>query len=118
MTLIEPQRALLVSFLGAGLSFTAGFVVLLYGGYANYNWQIADEIAADRGWKDLVYSHPLSRASKGYVNRMALRLAPRDHIEEQAPIFWLFFIGSGILFILHTAFGVWALVSLYQLTTE
>jgi hypothetical protein len=113
MALNEPQRAAMVSALGGGLSFIAGFVVLLYGGYSNHNWQLADEIAKARGWGDLLPSHHLTGPTKGIVNRTALFLArPCEPLRQQAPIFWLFLIVSVMMFAFHATLLIWALASI------
>ena len=50
----HPLRMMAVSLLGLVVSGIAGYVTLLYGGYANRNWAKADEIADRRGWLDLL----------------------------------------------------------------
>jgi hypothetical protein len=45
MTDSLADRATMASCLGLVVSFLAGYIALLYGGYANQNWRKADEIA-------------------------------------------------------------------------
>jgi hypothetical protein len=107
----RPQgaSAVLISVLGIGVSVTAGYVVVLYGGYANHNWQQADEIARGRGWIDLLPSHEGSTKPTGKLNALALRwAAPREPTAHQAPIFVVFLTLSAALFIAHTLVLCWS----------
>ena len=54
LVLREAGISLGVAILGAGVSFLAGYVSLLYGGYSNRNWEKANQIAFNRGWYDLL----------------------------------------------------------------
>jgi hypothetical protein len=45
---------LIISMLGISVSISSGYITILYGGYSNRNWQKADDIAENRGWKDLL----------------------------------------------------------------
>jgi hypothetical protein len=50
----DPTEALVVALVGLILAIAAGYLTLLYGGYANRNWAQADRIAGDHKWYDLL----------------------------------------------------------------
>jgi hypothetical protein len=103
LTIAYPTRALGIAGLGAGVSTLAAYISLLYGGYANRNWEKADRIAANRGWKDLLPSHD---APSGYsLNAIARRWA-RDCEPEKTlpPVFRWYFRGAVGLCGLHLVF--------------
>jgi hypothetical protein len=99
---IRPLQAAMASAIGVGASGIAAYVAVLYGGYSNQNWQRADEIAAARGWNDLLPGHPFKLPSTRRANYVALRWArPCDPTKEQAPVFLVFLALSGFLFLVH-----------------
>ena len=50
----EPVKALLLSVVGLGVSIVAAYIAVLYGGYSNRNWEMADRIASRQKWSDLL----------------------------------------------------------------
>ena len=48
--LTEPLATVLLMVLGILVSVLAAFTTLLYGGYATWNWAIADRIAESYDW--------------------------------------------------------------------
>jgi hypothetical protein len=102
--------------LGILISCLAAFVTLLYGGYATWNWAIADQIAKDYNWSLLLPKHnPIPKRTG--PSRAALRLA-KPCSGKVAPIFWFFFmisIGSAGL---HTVLLYRVLRGAVQLTVS
>jgi hypothetical protein len=79
------------------------YVSLLYGAYAAWNWAIADEIAADYGWRKLLPDHdPLRRLKAGWQTPLVRGLAGPCQ-GSIAPVFWMFFVISMISAAIHTA---------------
>ena len=113
----HPERALGVALLGICVSFFAGYISLLYGGYSNRNWEKADEIARHRGWYALL---PLEKTpncqntlkkmcEEGSLNVIAKRLArPCDPKKTLAPVFQQFFIASMVLLFVHFVFAFYS----------
>ena len=103
----EPLIALGVATLGMGVSALAGYISLLYGGYANRNWEKADQIAASRGWEDLL---PLEHKAPGHgLNAIAKRWArPCKPKDKLAPVF--------IVFILLATFSLAAHLTILSLS--
>lgn len=96
----EPAKTIGAAILGALLSVLAGYVSLVYGGYSNRNWEKADQIARKRGWTDLLPSR--DKVSGYRLNAIAKRWArPCAPETELAPIFIVFFISAGLLFVAH-----------------
>ena len=105
----NPVRALGVALLGIGVSFFAGYISLLYGGYSNRNWEKADEIARHRGWYDLRASNNKNVTRNGILNPIAAKLArPCDPKETLAPVFQQFFFASMLLFFVHFVFAFYS----------
>jgi hypothetical protein len=101
----DPVKALGFAILGLGVSILAAYISLLYGGYANRNWEKADRIAKNRGWKDLLPSH---ETSSGYsLNAIAKRRA-RDCDPEKTlpPVFKVYFGIAVCLCVLHLGFVI------------
>lgn len=61
----QPKKAACLACLGFLVSTMAGYVALLYGGYANRNWAESDKIACRHRWCDLV-----PHRSKGKQQRL------------------------------------------------
>jgi hypothetical protein len=104
----EPLRAVAVSILGIGVSIVAGYLSLLYGGYANRNWEKADQIADNRGWKDLLPSDQPTYGSG--LNLIAKGLARSCDPKHELPRVFVIFFGIAVFsFALHLALLVWSL---------
>lgn len=99
--LTELRAALLLIVLGILVSVLAAFVALLYGGYATWNWAIADQIARTYPWPELSpTNNPIPKSTAGWSAKPALWLAkPRPG--KLAPIFWLFFLVSMASAVIH-----------------
>ncbi|RHW23371.1 hypothetical protein D0Z08_30235 [Nocardioides immobilis] len=69
----EPERALVTASVGMVVSATAGYVALLYAGYANQNWHRADSIAENNRWRDLLPDYPDPQIT-GFLNKRAICL--------------------------------------------
>lgn len=115
LTLIKPLVTFFVATLGIVISGVAGYVSLLYGGYANRNWGKADQIAASRKWKDLL---PTDEDPSGHgLNTMAMRLAkPCKPQEELAPVFKWFFAFAVSALALHLAVFIWSLATIMKMS--
>lgn len=93
--------AILAVTLGAVLSILAAFVALLYGGYAAWNWAIADRIAEDRKWEVQKPEYDPIRELH-WTAGLSLRLA-KPTVTGVAPVFWVFFSTSLVFFGAHVA---------------
>ena len=51
--IVEPVAVACVAIAGVIISFASAVMTLVYGGYANWNWAKADQIARDYDWKHL-----------------------------------------------------------------
>jgi hypothetical protein len=103
----EPLRALMVAILGMGVSVVAGYVSLLYGGYANRNWEKADQIADSREWKDLLPSN--QKTSGCGLNAIAKRLARPCKPKKELSLVFIIYLGlAALLLALHLAIFFWA----------
>lgn len=102
----EPLRAMGATILGLLLSALAAYVTLVYGGYSNRNWEKAEQIAYRRGWNDLLPTQT-DTPSTG-LNEIARKWArPCKPESELAPIFIVFFVSAGLLFVVHCiVFGI------------
>jgi len=111
----QPVATLFLAGLGIVTSFAAGFVALLYGGYANRNWGRAHEIARARGWHDLLSEKPSSLRHSRPISLAAIatRLAgPQDCAKKLAPVF-LVFMGLAVTSVgFHLTCLLWAIVLL------
>ncbi len=94
-----PWAAELLICLGILVSLLAAFVALLYGGYATWNWAIADQIAKDYDWSLLLpTNNPIPKRTA--LSRPALWLA-KPYPGKVAPIFWIFFMISLASAVVH-----------------
>jgi len=78
-------------FVGVVVSLLAVITALLYGGYAAWNWAIADGIAEKYKWDQ---QRPCFRPipqPKRWIDRLPLWLAEPCE-DEVAPVFWVFFV--------------------------
>jgi hypothetical protein len=107
-----PVRALGIAALGAGVSTLALYISLLYGGYANRNWEKAGRIAEKR-WKDLLPSHEKSpgHSLKAIAKRWARDCEPEKML---APVFRWYFCGAFFLFVIHLAFFIFSAVKIWR----
>lgn len=141
LSLMAPELGVLHSLSGMAISFAAGYVALLYGGYSNRNWKKADEIAFSRSWDDLLPPQPMPKQSRaersrrhaqtinnangpqegpdqplsyrGRLNNKAYRLArPCDPKQELAPVFEVFLTLAVVFFTLHVAVLIWSVITL------
>ena len=115
----EPWKVFGLAILGSLISFVAGYVALLYGGYAKRNWAKADEIARACGRDDLVpdYSNASRRKMESgklwWIPAIATKLAePCDPRKTIAPVFLLF---AGLGFSVFVAHLVFVTMSLSQI---
>jgi hypothetical protein len=95
--------------IGVLVSFLTGYIVVLYGGYANRNWDMADRIARRRGWRDLEpdKSELQGRGWQVRAWRWARSCEPR---EELPPVFLLFLALAGLALLAHLGVFVWTLI--------
>ena len=97
--LTKELPIILLLVIGSFVSFLAAMTALLYGGYATWNWSIADRIAEAYDWKQQRPDFP-AIPKRHWTARIPLRLAqPCDG--KIAPVFWLFSIVSLISCIVH-----------------
>lgn len=116
-TVTEPLVAILLSIVGFIISFISGVITLMYGGYANWNWAKADQIAKDCNWihldpKDL--PPKMGEASKKFsFTGVGLRLSrPKLPHKKLAPIFCWFFVVSILSFAVHLSIFIWSIKSI------
>lgn len=104
----EHLSTVLLISLGGLLSGLAAVTALMYGGYALWNWAIADQIATDYEWTVQKPDYdPFSQSKAHWTARIPLCLAgPRS--KKIAPVFWIFFIVSLISLGLHVTLLVHA----------
>jgi hypothetical protein len=126
----EPARAVMVSAIGVGVSLAAGYVALLYGGYANRNWKEADDIARRRGWDDLWLPENRSEISRTNANGTGFASSGRKHFasgrrklnawawkcststepaDYLAPVFEAFLLFALVALAAHLAIVAWSL---------
>jgi hypothetical protein len=92
--LTESFATALLIALGILVSVLAAFTALLYGGYATWNWAIADRIAKDYHWTEQKPDFiPLQASQVRWTARCPLRLA-KPCQDRVAPVFWVFFAVS------------------------
>lgn len=129
--LTQPITTGALAITGMFASFLAGVTTLLYGGYANWRWATADEIAKAYDWHYLLITHtPFSTSSERgdfivedarnllarwithplqEFTRLALRMArPRRTDEQIAPVFWIFACIAAVSFVIHLLVLIWA----------
>ena len=92
---------ILLIILGILVSVLAALTSLMYGGYATWNWSIADRIAQEHDWnKQLPGFDPIPRSEVSWTAAFPLWLAkPRE--AGIAPVFWVFFFVSVVSFAIH-----------------
>lgn len=94
-----PTSLLLV--LGISVSILAAFTALLYGGYATWNWAIADRIAETYKWPEQSPSYdPVPRSEARWTAAFSLWLA-KPCTNGVAPVFWVFFFASLVSLSVH-----------------
>lgn len=107
---IQPWKAFSLAVLGAVISFVAGYVVLLYAGYANRNWARADDIALKCGWGELLPDNSKAgqEPDKAFgLPRFAVGWSKDSDPQRQlAPVFWLFAWLSLFVLIVHLIFFI------------
>ena len=118
-TVTEPLVAIFLSIVGFIIACMSGIISLMYGGYANWNWAKADQIANDFNWirldpKDLPpnmeeASHKLSLI--GLALKLSRSKLPH---EKLAPIFYCFLGVSFLSFCVHFFILIWSIISLIQ----
>ncbi len=112
-----------VSVIGIVASIVAGYISLLYGGYANRNWEIADAIARSCGWTDLLpsgaklpsnYGAAIKLPRKqGRLNAIAKRWAqPCDPEQKLAQVFCVYLLLAALSLVAHLAVLGWSFVSM------
>jgi hypothetical protein len=96
--------------IGILASLLTGYVAVLYGGYANRNWDMADRIARQRGWSDLVPDKSDLSGRGWHVTawRWARSCQPR---EELPPVFLLFLVLAGLALLAHLGIFVWTVIA-------
>jgi hypothetical protein len=95
----------LLTVLGILVSLVAGLIAVVYGGYAAWNWAIADEIAELNQWEFLRPTHePVGKKDMGVPLKLA---KPRP--KRLAPIFWIFIAVATASTAVHVLIlsGVW-----------
>jgi hypothetical protein len=101
--------------LGALVSLLAAYVTLMYGGYANRNWAVADGIASLKKWHFLLpdtqsRSLELKEQREGLAKRADKYSRSFNLSKELAPIFtsfWRLALFSLILHIILFCASVW-----------
>jgi hypothetical protein len=91
----------LLPVLGVTVSIVSAFTALLYGGYATWNWAIADRIAEAYKWHEQSPSYdPVPRSEASRTAALSLWFA-RPCTNGVAPVFWVFFLASLVSLIVH-----------------
>jgi hypothetical protein len=96
-----------LAIVGLITSFASACVTLVYGGYANWNWAKADQIARDYEWWRLYPGDSpiaaLGGPPKGFtlVGWALNQAKPRPAHTDLAPVFWYFFWFSVASFGVH-----------------
>jgi len=87
--------------LGGLVSVLAAVISLMYGGYALWNWAIADRIATAYNWQAQKPDYdPIPKSAANTMARLSLWFAGAPASKSGpcqkkiAPIFWIFFFGS------------------------
>jgi hypothetical protein len=97
---VKMAESLLLG-LGATISILSAFTALLYGGYATWNWSIADRIAETYEWRVQSPNYrPFENTEAHWTARVPLRLA-EPCTNRIAPVFWMFFAASLVSFLAH-----------------
>lgn len=99
--LTDSFASVLLIMLGILVSGLAAFTALLYGGYATWNWSIADRIAENYYWTEQKPDYvPIPRSEVRWTAALPLRLAEPCQ-NRIAPVFWFFFFVSFVSLIVH-----------------
>jgi len=89
--LTDYRSMILLTVLGILLSIVAALVALLYGGYATWNWAVADQIALAYHWQEsLPGNNPIPTRPHWGLTRFAFWLS-KPCSGKIAPVFWLYF---------------------------
>lgn len=107
----EPGQVILLSGMGMLISGIAGYVTLLYGGYANRNWAKAEYFARKRNWRDLLsetdprYQNHVTREDRRGLARIAWTFARHhDPDTELPPVFLAYSLLALVMFVTSGAF--------------
>ena len=103
----ERWTFLILGSFGTVISLVSVSVALIYGGYANWNWAKADQVARDNNWNDLDPDHdPWTEDQKTHswvLARWARCLSyPVNTYNRLAPIFIVYF-GLSVLSAIATS---------------
>lgn len=118
-TVAAPAITAAVAGVGLAVSVVAAAVTLIYAGYANRNWALADRIAMNhKEWRDLLPDYmsdgrsPETKALAGIFANLSWAWA-RPCVPECkiAPIFGIFVVGSLLFGAVHFVFLVTAAVA-------
>jgi hypothetical protein len=111
----HPGRMMAVSLLGVLVSGFAGYLVILYAGYSNRNWAMADKIARRRNWRDLLPEgapREMTPELGWRPERVATRAwnwaRPCYPQTEVAPVFKIFLTLTIVSGIAHSVFFFWS----------
>jgi hypothetical protein len=117
----DPVKVSVLAFLGVVASCTAGYMALVYGGYANRNWEQADRIARFHGWKDLVWDASIGEPRKPpeggasfWARRARKYSRSRDPMIELAPIFSIYVTLAVVTAAFHAIFLIWSVAVLIK----
>jgi hypothetical protein len=98
---LREEAEVLVILLGILISLLAAVTALLYGGYAAWNWAIADQIAKNYDWTEQCPDYyPFQSSAVAWTAKIPICLA-KPCQNRIAPIFWLFFLGSLASLVAH-----------------
>ena len=111
--LSQPIKAIAASAVGIVVSALAAYVALLYGGYANQNWEKADQLAENRGWLDLL---PSDKESLGFaLHAIARRWArPCKPAEGLPPVFTVFVVLAMLSLVAHLTVVLWSVAVMWS----
>jgi len=97
---LERDTSATLFVVGALVSLLAAFTALLYGGYAAWNWAVADRIAEKNGWLEQCPDFRPIEVIGRRIDRLPLWLA-QPCKDKVAPVFWGFFVASLFSLALH-----------------
>jgi hypothetical protein len=99
--LTDPLATKLLLVIGFSVSILAAFTALLYGGYAAWNWAIADRIAETYEWAEQSPKYnPFPKSKVRWTAAAPLWFA-KPCENGLAPVFWLFFFASLVSLGIH-----------------
>jgi len=113
--LTQPVATLMLAGAGSFVSLAAGFIALLYGGYANWNWARAHDIARVRKWKDLLpeTNYPQENGEPTGLTAYAAQHAdPKCAPMHLASIFIIFFRLALVSTLVHLSILIWSVASI------